>query len=85
MGSIMLNKPTQNLNNAQSKLNSVIARAQQMGPDNVINEILSKNPQLTQKFNILMQMNSGRSPTEIAMQLMQDHGLNPSMLMQSRR
>lgn len=85
MGSIMLNRPTQNLNNAQSKLNSVITRAQQMGPDNMINEILSKNPQLAQKFNTLMQMNSGRNPTEIAIQLMQDHGLNPSMLMQPRR
>lgn len=81
MGSIMLNKPTQNLSDAQFKLNSVIARAQQMGPDNVINEILSKNPQLAQKFNTLMQMNSGRSPIEIAMRLMQDSGLNPNMLM----
>lgn len=81
MGSIMLNKPTQNPSDAQFKLNSVIARAQQMGPDNVINEILSKNPQLAQKFNTLMQMNSGRSPIEIAMRLMQDSGLNPNMLM----
>lgn len=81
MGSIMLNRPTQNLSDAQFKLNNVIARAQQMGPDNVINEILSKNPQLAQKFNTLMQMNSGRSPTEIAMRLMQNNGLNPNMLM----
>ena len=85
MGSIMLNKPTQNLNNAQANLNSVISRAQQLGPDNMINEILSKNPVLARKFNTLMQMNSGKSPTQIAMQLMQERGLDPSILNQNRR
>lgn len=85
MGSIMLNKPTQNLNNAQANLNSVISRAQQFGPDNVINEILSKNPVLARKFNTLMQMNSGKSPTQIAMQLMQEQGLDPSILNQNHR
>lgn len=85
MGSIMLNKPTQNLNNAQANLNSVIGRAQQLGPDNVINEILSKNPVLARKFNTLMQMNSGKSPTQIAMQLMQEQGLDPSILNQNHR
>lgn len=80
MASIMLNKPTQAFNNTQLQLANILQRAQQMGPQNLINQLLSSNPQLAQNYNTLMQMNRGMSPTQVATVLMQQRGIDPSIL-----
>ena len=80
MGSIMLNKPTAQLNDVHYQMMNIMQRAQQVGPQNLINQILNNNPQLAQNFNVLMQMNRGMSPMQIATNLLQQRGIDPSIL-----
>jgi hypothetical protein len=80
MASMMLNKPTQMANDFQNQLMAIAQQAQRMGPQNLINQILSNNPQLAQNYQVLMQANRGMSPTQIATWLMQQSGIDPSIL-----
>ena len=81
MGSIMLNKPLQSMNNMQAQLGGIMQQVQRMGPQNFIQQSLASNPQLAQKYNMLMQMNQGKSPTEIATMMLQERGIDPSTIL----
>lgn len=81
MGSIMLNKPLQSMNNMQAQLGGIMQQVQRMGPQNFIQQSLANNPQLAQKYNMLMQMNQGKSPTEIAMSMLQERGIDPTTIL----
>lgn len=80
MASIMLNKPTQTANDFQNQMMYIAQQAKQIGPQNLINNVLNNNPQLAQRYNVLMQANKGMSPTQIATWLMQQSGIDPSFL-----
>jgi hypothetical protein len=68
------------MGNLNNQMNQIKQRIQQVGPQNVINQLLNNNPQLMQKYNALMQMNSGMSPTQIAIQMLQERGVDPSFI-----
>ena len=46
------------------------------------NQIMTQNPQARQAMEQLRQMSNGQNPKDIAMQLAQQRGIDPSQLMQ---
>lgn len=51
-------------------------------PQQLANQIMQQNPQARQTMEQLRQMSNGQNPKDIALQLAQQRGIDPSQLMQ---
>lgn len=65
--------------NAMQKLFEAFQRAQQVGPQTVINELSQQYPQAAQQIQNLMQM--GQNPMQFALNMMRQQGGNPEALL----
>lgn len=65
--------------NAMQKLFETFQRAQQVGPQTVINELSQQYPQAAQQIQNIMQM--GQNPMQMAFNLIRQQGGNPNMIM----
>ena len=64
---------------ATQKFFETVQRAQQMGPDAIINELSKQYPQAAHQIQAIMQ--SGQNPMELAFNLIRQQGGNPEIIM----
>lgn len=80
MGSIMLNKPTQQMQDLSSHMTNAMNMAKQGNVQQLVQMTLQQNPALAQKYDILMQRFPGMSPTQVWNALAQRYGIDISKM-----
>lgn len=80
MASIMLNKPTQQLNDLSNHLMNAANAARQGDVQQMVQMTMQQNPQLAQKYQMLMQRFPNMSPTQVWNMLAQRYGIDLSRL-----
>lgn len=80
MGSVMLNKPTQQMQDLSSYLMNAANMARQGNVQQLVQMKLQQNPQLAQRYNMLMQQFPNMSPAQVWNFLAQRYGINFSSL-----
>ena len=80
MGSIMLNKPTQQMNDLSAHMMQAANVARQGNIQQLVQMKLQQDPQLAQKYNMLMQRFPNMSPTQVWNLLAQRYGIDFSKL-----
>lgn len=80
MGSIMLNKPTQQMQDLSSHLMNAANMAKQGNVQQLVQMTLQQNPALAQKYNMLMQRFPNMSPTQVWNTLSQRYGIDFSKM-----
>lgn len=71
MGSIMLNRPTQQMNDLNKHMANAANQIRQGNPQQMVQMLMQQNPQLAQKYQMLMQRFPNMSPTQVAQTLAQ--------------
>lgn len=84
MGSIMLNKPTQQMSNLSNYLANAANMAKQGNIQQMVQMAMQQNPQLAQKYQMLMQRFPNMSPTQVAETLAQRYGIDFSQFMPNK-
>lgn len=80
MGSIMLNRPTQQMNDLSSHMMNAANMARQGNVQQMVQMTMQQNPQLAQRYNALMQRFPNMSPTQVWNMLAQRYGIDFSKL-----
>lgn len=80
MGSIMLNRPTQQMNDLNSHLMNAANMVRQCNPQQMVQMAMQQNPQLAQRYQMLMQRFPNMSPTQVWNTLAQRYGIDVSKL-----
>lgn len=80
MGSIMLNKPTQQMQDLSSHMANAVSMAKQGNVQQLVQMTLQQNPALAQKYNMLMQRFPNMSPTQVWNTLAQRYGIDISKI-----
>ena len=80
MGSVMLNKPTQQMQDLSSYLANAANMARQGNVQQLVQMKLQQDPQLAQRYSALMQQFPNMSPTQVLQLLSQRYGIDFSML-----
>ena len=80
MASVMLNKPTQQMQDLSSHLMNAANMARQGNVQQLVQMKLQQNPQLAQQYNMLMQQFPNMSPTQVWNFLAQKYGIDFSSL-----
>lgn len=80
MGSIMLNKPTQQMNDLNSYMMNAANQLRNGNPQQMVQMLLQQNPQLAQRYQLLMQQFPNMSPTQVWNALAQKYGIDFSKL-----
>ena len=81
MASIMLNKPTQQLNSLSNHLMNAANAMRQGNVQQMVQMTMQQNPQLAQRYQLLMQRFPGMSPQQVWNTLAQRYGIDVSKLM----
>jgi hypothetical protein len=76
----MLNKPTQEMSNLYTHLQGAARAAQGGNYEQLCRMALQQNPQLAQRYNLLMQRFNGASPTQVWNTLVQRYGIDVTKL-----
>ena len=76
----MLNRPTQQMNDLNSHLMNAANMIRQGNPQQMVQMMLQQNPQLAQKYQLLMQRFPNMSPTQVWNILAQRYGIDFSKL-----
>lgn len=84
MASIMLNKPTQQMNDLNKYMANAANQLHQGNPQQMVQMMMQQNPQLAQKYQMLMQRFPNMSPTQVAETLAQRYGIDFSQFMPKR-
>lgn len=77
----MLNKPTQQMNDLMSHMANAANMARQGNVQQMVQMTLQQNPQLAQKYQMLMQRFPNMSPTQVWNTLAQRYGIDFSKIM----
>ena len=80
MGSIMLNRPTQQMNDLSNHMMNAANMARQGNVEQMVRMTMQQNPQLAQRYNTLMQRFPNMSPTQVWNMLAQRYGIDFSKL-----
>ena len=80
MGSVMLNKPTQQMQDLSSHLANAANMARQGNVQQLVQMTMQQNPQLAQRYNMLMQRFPNMSPSQVLNTLSQRYGIDFSAL-----
>lgn len=80
MGSIMLNKPTQQMNDLSAHMMQAANAARQGNVQQLVQMKLQQDPQLAQQYSMLMQRFPNMSPTQVWEMLAQQYGIDFSKL-----
>lgn len=80
MGSVMLNQPTQQMNDLFSHMTNAANMARQGNVQQMVQMALQQNPQLAQKYQLLMQRFPNMSPMQVWNTLAQRYGIDVSKL-----
>ena len=78
MASIMLNRPTDQMQALHNHMTQAINAARQGNVQQLVQMKLQQNPQLAQQYNALMQQCPSMSPTQVLRMLSQQLGINLS-------
>ena len=81
MASIMLNKPTQQLNDLTNHLRDAAMAAKNGNIPQLVQMKLQQNPQLAERYRMLMQQFPNQSPQQVWAMLAQKYGIDISSLM----
>lgn len=81
MGSIMLNRPTQQANDLSTHLMNAANMARQGNVQQLVQMTMQQRPELAQRYNMLMQRFPNMSPTQVWNALSQRYGIDFSKLM----
>ena len=84
MASVMLNKPTRQMQDLSNHMMNAANMARQGNVQQLVQMTMQQNPQLTQKYNMLMQRFPNMSPTQVWNTLAQRYGIDFSQLMPGR-
>ena len=84
MASIMLNKPTQQMNDLSTHMANAASQLRQGNPQQMVQMMMQQNPQLAQRYQMLMQRFPNMSPTQVAQTLAQRYGIDFSPFMPRR-
>jgi hypothetical protein len=77
----MLNKPTQQLNDLTNHLRDAAAAAKNGNIPQLVQMKLQQNPQLAERYRMLMQQFPNQSPQQVWAALAQKYGIDISSLM----
>ena len=80
MGSIMLNRPTQQMNDLSNHMMNAANMARRGNVEQMVQMTMQQNPQLAQRYNALMQRFPNMSPTQVWNMLAQRYGIDFSKL-----
>ena len=80
MGSIMLNRPTQQMNELSNHMMNAANMVRQGNVEQMVRMTMQQNPQLAQRYNTLMQRFPNMSPTQVWNMLAQRYGIDFSKL-----
>ena len=80
MASIMLNKPTQQMNELNSYMMNMANQVRNGNPQQMVQMLMQQNPQLAQKYQVLMSRFPNMSPTQVWNTLAQRYGIDFSNL-----
>ena len=80
MGSIMLNKPTQQMNDFTNYMQQAVNVARQGNVQQLVQMKLQQNPQLAQAYQQLMQQYPNMSPTQVCDMLTKQYGIDMAQL-----
>ena len=80
MGSIMLNKPTQQMNDLSNHMYNAMNAARQGNVQQMVQMTLQQNPQLAQKYQLLMQRFPNMSPSQVWETLAKRYGIDFSRM-----
>ena len=80
MGSIMLNKPTQQMNDLNNHMMNAANQIRNGNPQQMVQMLMQQNPQLAQRYQLLMSRFPNMSPTQVWSTLAQRYGIDFSKL-----
>ena len=80
MGSMMLNKPTQQMQDLNNYMRDAVNAARQGNVQQLVQMKLQQNPQLAQAYQNLMQNYPNMTPTQVCDMLTKQYGIDMSQL-----
>lgn len=80
----MLNKPTQRMTDLNKHMMNAANQIRQGNPQQMVQMLMQQNPQLAQKYQMLMQRFPNMSPTQVWNILAQRYGIDFSQFMPNK-